>query len=61
MKRYPHQLPTFRGYVIDNRLREFRRIAWGPLTDWIVPFESPKGKRLREAYRRFLQKRQKVA
>src|SRR5690348_9560982 len=44
-------LPTFRGYTVDYRLREFRRMVYGerPL---FIPFDSPKGERLLAAMRR---------
>ena len=39
------ELPTFNGYTIDIRLREFRRA--NPATGIVViPFVSDKGKRL---------------
>ena len=41
----PHWLPVFRGYTVDIRLREFRRVAWGKRLEFI-PFDSPKGRRL---------------
>lgn len=41
------KLPTFRGYTIDWRLQEFRRVIRGddPQIAYI-PFRSPKGQRL---------------
>ena len=41
----PIVLPKFRGYTVYNRLREFRKIEYGQLPEFI-PFESPKGRRL---------------
>jgi len=41
-----YQLPIFRGYTVDERLREFRRVAWTNGDDpslEVVPFDSPKG------------------
>ncbi|MCA9407190.1 MAG: hypothetical protein KC733_00740 [Candidatus Omnitrophica bacterium] len=39
------QLPTFKGYTIDIRLKEFRKAdpQWGFK---FIPFDSPKGDRL---------------
>lgn len=42
-------LPTFRGYTIDQRLFEFRRVTWtsrGKPRIQFVPFSSRKGKKL---------------
>ena len=39
------KLPTFAGYTVDYRLRQFRRFEIGKRPE-IVPFESPKGQRL---------------
>lgn len=42
-------LPTFKGYIVDNRLRQFRKIDWtNPFKPSIefVEFKSPKGKKL---------------
>jgi hypothetical protein len=38
-------LPEFKGYTIDRRLREFRRIVFGEMPEF-VPFDSEKGKEL---------------
>jgi len=40
-----HRLPEFKGYTIDRRLREFRRIVLGEMPEF-VPFDSEKGKEL---------------
>ena len=48
------ELPTFKGYTVDERLREFRKIEMNKMPEW-VPFESAKGRRLLIAY--FSQKR----
>ncbi len=46
-------LPTFRGYTLDVRLRQFRKVTWKPAPKLeFVEFNSPKGQRLLEAYRR---------
>jgi hypothetical protein len=41
----PQQLPSFRGYIIDKRLREFRKIEFGRMPEFI-PFESPQGQNI---------------
>src|SRR5215213_8523428 len=41
----PYQLPTFKGYTIDMRLQEFRKVASGEKLEFI-PFNSPEGKKL---------------
>jgi hypothetical protein len=38
-------LPTFKGYTIDVRLREFRKAIYGEKLEFIS-FESPKGRKL---------------
>jgi hypothetical protein len=38
-------LPTFKGYSVDLRLREFRRAIPGVVIEFI-PFDSPKGIKL---------------
>jgi hypothetical protein len=43
--REPYQLPTFKGYTVDMRLREFRKATIGEKLEFI-PFESPEGKEL---------------
>lgn len=43
-------LPTFGGYTVDARLREFRRLEYGKPQIYI-PFDSPEGKRLLAARR----------
>lgn len=39
------KLPVYKGYTIDYRCKEFRKINWGELPEWI-PFDSDKGDRL---------------
>ena len=39
----PYQLPTFKGYTVDMRLREFRKATFGKKIEF-VPFDSPEGK-----------------
>ncbi len=43
-------LPVFKGYTVDVRLRQFRKVAPGHRHRWpgieFVDFESPKGQRL---------------
>ena len=43
------QLPTFKGYTIDARLREFRK---GNSQEGLkfIPFDSPAGDRLLEGF-----------
>jgi hypothetical protein len=41
----PYQLPTFKGYTVDMRLREFRKATSGEKLEFI-PFNSPEGKKL---------------
>ena len=38
-------LPTFRGYTVDRRLREFRKMVFGEMPEFI-PFDSEKGREL---------------
>ena len=38
-------LPTFKGYIVDMRLKEFRR-AIPAVTLEFIPFNSPEGKEL---------------
>ena len=47
-------LPTFKGYTVDMRLREFRR-AIPDVTLEFIPFKSPKGEKLLEELRSFAQ------
>ena len=42
-------LPTFRGYTVDIRLKEFRKIYKTRLMDFI-PFDSPQGDKLLTAW-----------
>lgn len=46
-----YQLPTFKGYTIDERLKEFRKVTRGkePTIEFI-PFDSDKGKKILEGY-----------
>jgi hypothetical protein len=45
-------LPTFHGYTVDVRLREFRK-AIPDVTLEFIPFDSPKGKKLLEELKSF--------
>lgn len=45
------QLPTFKGYTVDMRLSEFRRLVYGETPEFI-PFDSPKGRRLWREFRK---------
>ncbi|MEP7287451.1 MAG: hypothetical protein ABI947_16965 [Chloroflexota bacterium] len=52
-------LPTFRGYTIDFRLREFRKVgAAHDLDIEFIPFESEQGDALLCAYIRSLSKKE---
>ena len=51
----PHQLPTFKGYTVDMRLREFRKAKIGEKLEFI-PFNSPEGKRLFAELKSFAEK-----
>lgn len=48
-----YQLPTFKDYTVDERLQEFRKVTRGeePTIEFI-PFDSDKGKRILEEYRK---------
>ena len=39
------KLPIFKGYTVDERLKEFRKIEYGKTIEFI-PFDSPKGQEL---------------
>jgi hypothetical protein len=41
----PRRLPEFKGYTIDFRLREFRKVVYGKSIQFI-DFESEKGMKL---------------
>jgi hypothetical protein len=45
-------LPTFKGYTVDMRLREFRRAISDVVLDFI-PFESPEGRKLLDELQSF--------
>ena len=47
-------LPTFKGYTVDMRLREFRR-AIPDVTLEFIPFNSPEGEKLLEELKSFAQ------
>ncbi|MAH51505.1 hypothetical protein CMI37_37160 [Candidatus Pacearchaeota archaeon] len=45
----PRQLPTFKGYTRDDRLRQFRKVTFdkkGEPSIKFIDFDSPKGRRL---------------
>ena len=48
----PYQLPTFKGYTIDVKLRQFRKVSHGeqPNIDFI-DFDSERGQQLLEEMR----------
>jgi hypothetical protein len=39
------RLPTFKGYTIDVRLKEFRKVEWDRLPEFIA-FESELGRKI---------------
>ena len=41
----PKKLPVFKGYTVDERLQEFRKVEYGKTVEFI-PFDSPKGQNL---------------
>ncbi len=43
-------LPTFKGYTVDERLKEFRKVPYDKLPEFIS-FESKKGSQLLTEYR----------
>ena len=45
-------LPTFKGYTVDMRLKEFRRAIPDVTLDFI-PFNSPEGKKLIDELKSF--------
>jgi hypothetical protein len=47
-------LPTFKGYTVDMRLKEFRR-AIPDVTLEFIPFNTPEGKKLLEELKSFAQ------
>lgn len=49
----PFELPTFRGFTVDPRLKEFRKVdrLKGGLE--FVPFNSPKGLELLDEMREY--------
>lgn len=44
------ELPKFKGYTVDERLKEFRKAEYGKSIEFI-PFVSPKGQELLEEKR----------
>src|SRR5687768_12843181 len=50
-----YQLPTFKGYTVDMRLREFRKATLGEKIEFI-PFNSPEGKKLFADLKSFAEK-----
>jgi hypothetical protein len=54
------ELPKWKGYTIDERLQEFRRVRWvdgNPMMD-IIPFASKEGMKLQ--YKRDIEKMRRV-
>lgn len=46
----PFELPTFRGYTVDKRLKQFRKVTWqgDERNIEFVEFDSPEGQELLE-------------
>lgn len=44
-------LPTYKGYTVDERLKEFRKVEYGKKLEF-VGFESEKGQKLLSDYRK---------
>ena len=40
-----HRLPKFKGYTVDRRLKEFRRLVFGETPEFVA-FDSDKGREL---------------
>lgn len=51
MTEMPRKLPVFEGYTVDERLREFRRVKREDGLIEVIPFESPKGRKILERMR----------
>ena len=51
----PYQLPTFKGFTVDMRLREFRKATLGEKLEFI-PFDSSEGKKLFAELKSFAEK-----
>ena len=51
----PFELPTFRGYTVDRRLRQFRKVAGhdDERSLEFIEFASPEGQELLEEMREF--------
>jgi hypothetical protein len=43
------ELPKFKGYTVDFRLKEFRKMEYGKKSE-TIDFDSPKGVRLLSEY-----------
>ena len=43
------ELPAFKGYTVDIRLKQFRKMTFGQMPEFIE-FDSPKGKPILEEY-----------
>ncbi len=57
----PFELPTYRGYTIDKRLRQFRKVIHGCRIEFIE-FDSEEGRKLLKEmsdYFSFLEERRK--
>ena len=50
-----YQLPTFKGFTVDMRLREFRKATSGEKLEFI-PFDSSEGKKLFAELKSFAEK-----
>ncbi len=49
MRTSPRRLPTFEGYTVDIRLREFRRLDYGKEPEFI-DFDTEQGDQLLAEY-----------
>ena len=47
----PYQLPIFRGFTVDPRLKEFRKANWAKGGFEFIPFNCPKGVELLDEMR----------
>ena len=48
---FPRKLPEFKGYTVDERLREFRKVVHGKSIEF-VDFDSKKGMKLLKKMRK---------
>jgi hypothetical protein len=48
------QLPQFKEYTVDFKLRQFRKVSHFPLAITFIDFDSPEGQKLMEEYEEYL-------